>query len=100
MWLILSQEKGGIAARLVAPGLARRLKPRDRKEAWELVYQWREAHGLPRNPPPKPKARLVPRGSLKKKPKPPADSEAEPEPQEGATRVEVPPQESETLSPE
>jgi TPR repeat protein len=93
MWLFLSQEKGGIAARLVTPGLARQLKPRDRKEAWELVYQWREAHGLPRDPPPTPKARLIPRTKSKPAPKPPADSETEPKPQDRSTPKDVPPQE-------
>jgi TPR repeat protein len=93
MWLFLSQEKGGIAARLVAPGLARQLKPRDRKEAWELVYQWREAHGLPRIPPRTAKPRLIPRTKRVPKRKAPADSEAAPKPQDGVTPAETPPQE-------
>jgi TPR repeat protein len=93
MWLFLSQEKGGISARVVAPGLARQLKPRDRKEAWELVYQWREAHGLPRIPPRTAKPRLLRRTLPARAPETPADSEAAPKPQDGATPVDVPPQE-------
>jgi hypothetical protein len=94
MWLLLSQQKGGIAARIVAPGLARQLEPRDRKEAWELVYQWREAHGLPRIPPRTAKPRLIPRpvkGPAREKP---ADPETAPKPQGGSKPAEVPPQES------
>ena len=95
MWLLLSQQKGGIASRLVAPGLARQLKPRDRKEAWELVYQWREAHGLPRIP-----ARAAKSGAKATTPaepapgsETPADPETSPKPQDGATPAETPPQE-------
>ncbi len=96
MWLILSQEKGGIAAKIVAPGLARGLKPRDRKEAWELVYQWREAHGLPRMPQRAAKsgAKAPPSAEPAAGPETPADSEAAPEPPDGATPAKAPPQAS------
>jgi hypothetical protein len=96
MWLLLSQQKGGIASRVVAPGLARRLKPRDRQEAWELVYQWRVAHGLPKIPPRAAKARA--KETTEAEPaagsEPPADSETAPKPQDGATSKEAPPPES------
>ena len=95
MWLLLSQERGGIASRMVAPGLARRLKPRDRKEAWKLVYQWRDIHGLPEL-----QSRAAKSGSKTTPPAEPAaeaDTPAEPEaaqkPQDGAGPVEAPPQE-------
>ena len=97
MWLLLGQEKGGLAARVAAPGLLRRLKPRDRKEAWELVYQWREAHGLPRIPPRTPKPKLI-RRTLPA-PEKPAESEAAPKPQEGAKPADAPPQESDAEPP-
>jgi len=101
MWLLLSQEKGGIAARVVAPGLMRRLKPRDRKEAWELVYQWREAHGLPRLPPRAAKARSkqASPSEAAPAPEPPADPEAAPEPQDAATPADAPPQRGDAPSP-
>jgi TPR repeat protein len=95
MWLLLSQQKGGIASRIVAPALARGLKPRDRSEAWELVYQWREAHGLPRIPPRAAKSET--KATTPAEPAPgsetSADSEPAPEPQDGATPAEAPPQE-------
>jgi TPR repeat protein len=95
MWLLLSQQKGGIASRIVAPGLARRLKPRDRMEAWELVYQWREAHGLPRIPPraAKTKAEATPAAEPAEGSETPADPETTPRPQDGATPTETPPRE-------
>jgi TPR repeat protein len=97
MWMLLSQEKGSIGARIAAPGLLRRVEPRDRKEAWQLVYQWREAHGLPRYPPGSQKARLStkPPGEPAAEPETPAEAEAQPKQQEGATPAEAPPQEGE-----
>ena len=96
MWLLLSQERGGIASRMVAPGLARRLEPRDRKEAWKLVYQWRDIHGLPERSPRAAKSKS--KESLPAEtvagPEPPADAEAAPKPQDGAEPAEAPLQES------
>jgi TPR repeat protein len=103
MWLLLSQEKGGIAARVVAPGQLRRLKPRDRKEAWELVYQWREAHGLPRLPPRVAKARAEAEAREKAQSQPAAGPEAaaevEPKQREGATPAEAPPPQADAPPP-
>jgi len=95
MWLLLSQEKGGIAARVAAPGLLRHLKPRDRKEAWELVYQWREAHGLPRIPPSAKKARAKGKARTEPSRETPADSHspAEPQPKDGEAPAEAAPRE-------
>ena len=94
MWLLLSQERGGIASRMVAPGLARRLKPRDRKEAWKLVYQWREIHGLPelQSRAAKSGSKATPPAEPAAGPETPADSEAAPKPPDGAGPAEAPPQ--------
>jgi TPR repeat protein len=93
MWLLLSQQKGGIVARIVVPGLARQLQPRDHKEAWELVYQWRETHGLPRTPAPGEAWKAKFRAGSGSGSERPADSETAPTPQGGATPAEALPQE-------
>jgi hypothetical protein len=77
---------------MVAPGLARRLKPRDRKEAWKLVYQWREIHGLPSRAA-KSGSREPPPAEPAAGPETPADSQAAPNPSDGAAPAEAPPQE-------
>lgn len=92
MWLILAQQKGGIAARVAAPGLLRRLKPRERKEAWELVYQWREAHGLPRLTARAAKAQAKAEAAKKSASEAPADSKARPQPEDGEKPAEALPQ--------
>ena len=83
MWLLLSQKGGGIASRMVAPGLARRLEPRDRQEARKLVDQWREIRGLP-----EPSPRAAKSGAKESLP-----AEAAPKPQDGAAPAEAPLQE-------